>query len=97
MGFPAARLGDMTVSGDAITGPGVPTVLIMGQPAAVLGDTVSGKACVGAIAMGSATVLIMGRPAARTNDPVSGANPYSGVPVSTTIAPTPAAMVLIGP
>ena len=97
MGFPAARLGDMTVSGDAITGPGVPTVLIMGQPAAVLGDTVSGNACVGAIAMGSATVLIMGRPAARTNDPVSGANPYSGVPVSTTIAPTPAVMVLIGP
>ena len=97
MGFPAARLGDMTVSGDAITGPGVPTVLIMGQPAAVLGDTVSGNACVGAIAMGSATVLIMNRPAARTNDPVSGANPYSGVPVSTTIAPTPAVMVLIGP
>jgi uncharacterized Zn-binding protein involved in type VI secretion len=97
MGFPAARVGDMTVSGDAITGPGAPTVLIMGQPAAVLGDTVSGNACVGAIAMGSATVLIMNRPAARTNDPVTGANPYSGVPVSTTIAPTPAAMVLIGP
>ena len=97
MGFPAARVGDMTVTGDAITGPGVPTVLIMGQPAAVIGDTVSGNACVGAIARGSATVLIMNRPAARTNDPVSGANPYSGVPVSTTIAPTPAVMVLIGP
>ncbi len=97
MGFPAARLGDLTVTGDAITGPGVPTVLIMGQPAAVVGDTVSGNACVGAIVMGSTTVLIMGRPAARTNDPVSGANPYSGVPVSTTVAPTPAATVLIGP
>ena len=97
MGFPAARVGDLTVSGDAITGPGVPTVLIMGQPAAVLGDSVSGNACTGAITMGSATVLIMNRPAARTNDPVAGANPYSGVPVSTTIAPTPAAMVLIGP
>jgi uncharacterized Zn-binding protein involved in type VI secretion len=97
MGFPAARLGDMTVTGDAITGPGVPTVLIMGQPAAVVGDTVSGNACTGAIVMGSTTVLIMGRPAARTNDPVTGVNPYSGVPVSTTIAPTPAAMVLIGP
>ncbi|NLE44886.1 MAG: PAAR domain-containing protein [Chloroflexi bacterium] len=87
----------MTVSGDAITGPGVPTVLIMGVPAAVAGDTVSGAACVGAIAMGSPTVLIMGRPAARTTSPVSGANPASGVPVSTTIGPTPAAMVLIGP
>jgi uncharacterized Zn-binding protein involved in type VI secretion len=97
MGFPAARVGDLTVTGDAITGPGVPTVLIMGQPAAVLGDSVSGNACTGAITMGSPTVLIMNRPAARTNDPVAGANPYSGVPVSTTIAPTPAAMVLIGP
>ena len=97
MGFPAARVGDMTVTGDAITGPGVPTVLIMGQPAAVVGDLVSGAACVGSIVMGSTTVLIMGRPAARTMDPVSGANPVTGVPVSTTIAPTPAAMVLIGP
>ncbi|NLF02227.1 MAG: PAAR domain-containing protein [Anaerolineales bacterium] len=97
MGFPAARLGDMTVTGDAITGPGVPTVLIMGQPAAVVGDLVSGAACVGSIVMGSTTVLIMGRPAARTMDPVAGANPVTGVPVSTTIAPTPAAMVLIGP
>jgi uncharacterized Zn-binding protein involved in type VI secretion len=97
MGFPAARVGDVTVSGDAITGPGVPTVLIQGQPAAVAGDSVSGNACTGAIVMGSPTVLIGNRPAARTNDPVSGANPYSGVPVATTIAPTPAAMVLIGP
>ena len=97
MGFPAARLGDMTVTGDPITGPGVPTVLIMGQPAAVAGDTVSGAACTGAITMGSPTVLIMNRPAARTNDPVVGVNPASGVPVSTTIGPTPAAMVLIGP
>ena len=97
MGFPAARVGDLTVTGDAITGPGVATVLIMGQPAAVVGDMVSGNVCVGAIAMGSTTVLIQGRPAARTNDPVSGVNPYSGVPVSTTIAPTPAMMVLIGP
>ena len=97
MGFPAARLGDVTVSGDAITGPGVPTVLIVGQPAAVLGDTVSGNACVGAITMGSATVLIMNRPAARTSDPVAGNNPYTGIPVATTIAPTPAVTVLIGP
>jgi uncharacterized Zn-binding protein involved in type VI secretion len=97
MGFPAARVGDLTVTGDAITGPGVATVLIMGQPAAVLGDAVSGNACTGVITVGSPTVLIMNRPAARTNDPVAGANPYTGVPVSTTIAPTPAAMVLIGP
>lgn len=97
MGFPAARVGDLTVTGDPITGPGVFTVLIMGQPAAVAGDTISGAACTGAIAMGSPTVLIGNRPAARTNDPVTGANPASGAPVSTTIAPTPASTVLIGP
>ncbi|RMH13510.1 MAG: PaaR repeat-containing protein, partial [Planctomycetota bacterium] len=37
MGTPAARVGDMTMSGDPITGPGVPTVLIGGQPASVSG------------------------------------------------------------
>ena len=40
MTFPAARVGDLTATGDAITGPGVPTVLIAGMPAAVVGDTV---------------------------------------------------------
>ena len=97
MGFPAARVGDLTASGDAITGPGVPTVLIMNMPAAVAGDAVAGAACTGSIAMGSTTVLIGNRPAARTTDPVAGSNPITGVPVSTTIAPTPAVMVLIGP
>lgn len=85
MGFPAARVGDLTASGDAITGPGVPTVMIMGQPAAVLGDMVSGAACVGTIVMGSPTVMIGGRPAARMNSSVAGTNPVSGVPVSTTV------------
>jgi uncharacterized Zn-binding protein involved in type VI secretion len=96
MSFPAARVGDLTVTGDAITGPGVPNVLIMGQPAAVVGDLVSGNACTGAITMGSVTVLIGGRPAARTTSQVTGANPYSGVPVTTAVGPTPAVTVLIG-
>lgn len=86
MPFPAARLGDMTATGDAITGPGVPNVLIEGVPAAVVGDLVSGAACVGAITQGSPTVLISGRPAARVTSMVSGANPATGVPVSTTVA-----------
>ncbi len=85
MPFPAARVGDMTATGDAITGPGVPTVLIGGMPASVVGDLVNGAACVGAIVMGSATVLIGGRPAARTTSSVTGANPASGVPVSTIV------------
>ena len=97
MGFSAARVGDMTVTGDTITGPGVPSVLIMGLPAAVVGDMVSGNACMGSITLGSPSVLIGGRPAARTTSVVSGANPYTGVPVSTTIGPTPATTVLIGP
>ncbi len=85
MPFPAARVGDMTATGDAITGPGVATVLIGGMPASVVGDTISGAACVGAIVMGSPTVLIGGRPAARSTSNVTGANPASGVPVSTVV------------
>ncbi|MBI5566988.1 MAG: PAAR domain-containing protein [Chloroflexi bacterium] len=85
MSFPAARVGDMTLTGDAITGPGVANVLIGGLPASVVGDLVSGAACVGAIVMGSATVLIGGRPAARTTSSVTGANPASGVPVTTAV------------
>ena len=82
---PAARVGDTTATGDAITGPGVPTVLIGGMPAAVLGDMVSGAACVGAITLGSFTVLIMNRPAATVGSMVAGANPATGVPVTTTL------------
>ena len=87
MPFPAARVGDMTVTGDAITGPGVPNALIGGLPAAVVGDLVSGNACTGAVTVGSPTVLIGGRPAARTTSQVTGVNPYSGVPVTTAVGP----------
>jgi uncharacterized Zn-binding protein involved in type VI secretion len=95
MSFPAARLTDTTATGDVITGPGVPNVLIGGMPAAVVGDIVSGSVCVGAIAMGSVTVLIGGRPAARMTSQVTGVNPITGIPVTTAVvsgAPT----VLIG-
>lgn len=54
--------------GGPIIGPGAPTVLIGGMPAAVMGDTVT---CVGppdTIILGSATVLIGGKPAARMGD-----------------------------
>lgn len=54
--------------GGPIIGPGVPTVIIAGMPAAVMGDTVT---CVGppdTIAKGSATVIIGGKPAARLGD-----------------------------
>jgi uncharacterized Zn-binding protein involved in type VI secretion len=78
---PAARINDLHVCpmqtpavvpiphvGGPIVGPGVPTVLIGGFPAAVMGDTCI---CVGppdAIILGSTTVLIGGKPAARLGD-----------------------------
>jgi uncharacterized Zn-binding protein involved in type VI secretion len=54
--------------GGPITGPGAPTVLIGGLPAAKVGDM---AVCVGppdSIVKGSATVKIMGMPAARMGD-----------------------------
>lgn len=96
MSRPAARVGDLTVTGDAVTGPGAPTVLIGNLPAARSSDLVAGTACSGAITVGSATVLIGNLPAARVGDAVAGSNPTSGAPVTTTIAPPGAADVLIG-
>jgi uncharacterized Zn-binding protein involved in type VI secretion len=94
--FPAARIMDLTVTGDTITGPGVSTVLIAYMPASVVGDMVSGAACSGAIVLGSMTVLIGGRPAARVTSQVAGVNPASGVPVTTIVAPPCCPTVLIG-
>src|SRR5210317_1817127 len=94
--FPAARLGDLTVTGYAITGPGVATVMIGSMPASVVGDTVTGAACVGAISMGSTTVIIGGRPAARITSQVTGANPITGVPVTTIVGPPCCPKVMIG-
>jgi uncharacterized Zn-binding protein involved in type VI secretion len=96
---PAARVGDVTSHGGSITGPGVPSVLIAGRPAAVLGDQTSCPVVDGAtqvphdggpILTASATVLIGGKRAARVGD----ANAESGS--SATIA-TGAATVRIGP
>ncbi len=96
MTMPAARVGDTSMTGDAVTGPGAPTVLIGNMPASVVGDGVSGAACVGAVVMGSATVLIMGRPASKMGSSVAGANPASGAPVSTTLGIPCCPTVLIG-
>ncbi|HYH14960.1 MAG TPA: PAAR domain-containing protein [Flavisolibacter sp.] len=81
MGKPAARIGDMHMCpmvtpglppiphvGGPITGPGVPTVLIGGIPAATMGDMCT---CVGppdTIILGSTGVFIGGKPAARMGD-----------------------------
>ena len=78
MGLPAARITDMHVCpmltvlvphvGGPIIGPGAPTVMIDGLPAAVMGDTCT---CVGppaTIVTGAFTVLLEGQPAARMSD-----------------------------
>jgi len=75
---PAARITDMHTCpmsdgpkphvGGPIVGPGVPTVMIGGLPAAVVGDMAT---CVGppdTIVKGSATVMIGGKPPARIGD-----------------------------
>jgi uncharacterized Zn-binding protein involved in type VI secretion len=79
MGKPAARIGDMHICpmsdgpkphvGGPIAGPCVPSVLIGGMPAAVMGDMCT---CVSpapdSIVLGSMGVMIGGKPAARMGD-----------------------------
>jgi uncharacterized Zn-binding protein involved in type VI secretion len=76
---PASRVGDVHICpatsgfvphvGGPISGPGCPTVLIGGAPAAVVGDL---AICSGGppatIVQGSSSVLIGGKPAARLGD-----------------------------
>ncbi|VTP99707.1 PAAR domain-containing protein [Sphingobacterium daejeonense] len=51
-----------------VLGPGVPTVLIGGNPAAVVGDLLMCTGPPDSIAQGSMTVMIGGKPAARQGD-----------------------------
>ncbi len=76
MPMPAARVGDMGAHGGVIAGPGCPTVLICGQPAACVGDqgvcpavtVLVPHANFTIMPPGSPTVLIGGMPAARQGD-----------------------------
>jgi uncharacterized Zn-binding protein involved in type VI secretion len=75
---PAARITDMHVCpmvtgvvphvGGPVSGPGVPTVLIGGMPAATVGDMLVCTGPPDVIVKGSATVMIGGKPAARMGD-----------------------------
>ncbi|GAA1935909.1 PAAR domain-containing protein [Streptomyces sodiiphilus] len=69
----AARVGDPTGHPGVISGPGVPSVLIGGQPAATVGTPHQCQSPAGHLPSalappGSATVLIGGQPAARAGD-----------------------------
>jgi uncharacterized Zn-binding protein involved in type VI secretion len=83
----AVRVTDPTNHGGVVTGPGVPTVMIGGMPAAVMGDmhicaiVAPGHLPVSAFPMGSATVMIGGKPALRTTDTcICGAMAAVGCP-----------------
>ncbi|MEO5685250.1 MAG: PAAR domain-containing protein [Chitinophagaceae bacterium] len=76
---PAARITDMHNCplinpggvphvGGPVSGPCVPTVLLGGMPAAVVGDMLVCSGPPDMISKGSSTVLIGGRPAARQGD-----------------------------
>ena len=87
MSQPAARLGDPTAHGGAVTS-GNPTVLIGGQPAATVGDLHVCPLCSpgphvgGPVSVGAPTVLIGGRPAARVGDACVCAAPAPDVIVA---------------
>ncbi len=84
----AARVTDVSTHGGVITGPGVPTVLIGGMPAAVAGDIhvcaippVAHQPTVSPFPVGSTTVMIQGRQALRTGDICAcGASAAVGLP-----------------
>ncbi|MCB9496908.1 MAG: PAAR domain-containing protein [Fibrobacteria bacterium] len=88
-GKPAARLGDPTAHGGAITGPGIPTVMIGKMPAATMGDmhvcpmVTPGTPPIphvgGPITLGSTGVLIGKKPAARMGDMAVCVGPPSSV------------------
>src|SRR5262249_44808393 len=94
---PAARCTDMHTcpmvtqgtppipdAGGPITGPGAPSVLIGGLPAARVTDVAACAGAPDAIVTGSATVLIAGLPAARVGDSTAhGGTIASGWPTVT--------------
>ena len=96
MPFPIAALTGKTGTGDTITAPGCPTVLVKGKPVACLGDAVAGTACTGVIAQNpNPKVLIKARPVAKLTSVASGVNPASGVPVATPVAIPTAPNVIV--
>lgn len=85
----AARVGDMSTHGGTIIGPGVATVLIAGQPAAVATDqhvcsippNTPHAPTASPFPSGSTTVLIGGKPALRVGDTcLCGASAAVGAP-----------------
>lgn len=84
----AAVVGDTTNHGGTIVGPGVPTVMIGGKPAAVMGDNHvctlppnTHQPTASAFPKGSSTVMIGGKAALRAGDTcICGASSAVGIP-----------------
>ncbi len=85
---PAARVTDLSTHGGTVIGPGAPTVLVGGMPAAVATDQhvcpippPAHAPTVSPFPMGSTSVLIAGKPALRVGDVCPcGAAPAIGEP-----------------
>lgn len=83
----AARISDPTNHAGIVIGPGCPTVIIDGMPAAVAGDLhicglkITPPHLPSSFPMGSSTVMIGGKPALRVGDVAGcGANISDGSP-----------------
>jgi uncharacterized Zn-binding protein involved in type VI secretion len=96
MPAPIATITNLSATGDAVTGPGAPTILVNGLPVACVGDLVAGPACVsGAITMSPVmNILINGRPLANMGSVITGVSPL-GVPVSTAVSLCPATTIIV--
>lgn len=91
---PAARISDMHVCpmvsgktrhvGGPLSSPAVPTVLIGGLPASVVGDLAICNGPVDTLAKGSTSVLIGGKPAVRVGDTTAHGGVVTG-PGCTTV------------
>ena len=96
MPFPIVTLTGQTGTGDIVTGPGAPNVIIGGKPVSLVGDMVSGAALVGVISQpGNPQIVIGGKPPAALTGSVDGTNPATGVPVASPLAVTSAMTVII--
>lgn len=83
--IPAARIGDLSGHGGSVSGPGMPSVLIGGKPAAVAGDMHTCPLAWGLVPhavtpfpSGSKSVFICGKPALRAGDLSSCGAPIAG-------------------
>ncbi len=85
---PAARVTDLSTHGGTVIGPGAPTVMVGGMPAAVATDQhvcpippPAHAPTTSPFPMGSTSVLVAGKPALRVGDVcLCGAAPAIGEP-----------------